>query len=85
MEKQNIELAEMNSKAHTRDAIPKFDDDATDDEAGKIRRKPKKMEIDIDLEDVRWDFKSFREWNERRLDCLNEADVDEIEGLDMVA
>ena len=43
------------------------------------------MEIDIDIQDVRWDYKSFREWNEARLDCLNEADVEELDGLNMLA
>jgi hypothetical protein len=44
------------------------------------------MEIDIDLGDVRWDFKSFKEWNETRKDCLSdECDVDEIDGLNMLA
>jgi len=43
------------------------------------------MEIDIDIDDVRWDYKSFREWNDRRLECLDEADVDDIDGLNMIA
>ena len=56
----------MKNLVEKRDAIPKFDNDATDDEDAGARKKPKKMEIDIDIENVRWDFKSFREWNERR-------------------
>lgn len=76
----------MNKKGNKPNPVPKFDNDATDDEEGKIRRKPKKMEIDIDIENVRWDFKSFREWNERRLEVLSdECDVDEIDGLNMLA
>ena len=48
------------------------------------RGKKKKMPIDIDLDKVRWDYKSFREWLEVKKE-VEEADMDETEGLDAVA
>ena len=42
------------------------------------------MPIDIDLELVTWDYKSFREWLETKHE-VEQVDIDEPEGLDAIA
>jgi len=64
--------------------IPKFDNDGTDDEGDTGPKKKKRMPIDIDLELVTWDYKSFREWLETKHE-VEQVDIDEPEGLDAIA
>ena len=60
--------------------------DGSDDEAphkGKNKHM-KKLPIEIDINDVTWNFRSFREWEEERND-IEMIDIDEDDNLNRIA
>jgi hypothetical protein len=62
-----------------------FDFDGSDDGGIKPGKKHiKKLPIEIPIEHVTWNYKSFREWEEERND-LEMLDIDEGNNLDRVA
>jgi len=51
---------------------------------GKFKEHVKRLPIEIDMNDVTWNFRSFREWEEERND-VEMVDIDEGDNLDRVA
>ena len=58
--------------------------EGSDDEGKAKGKHVKKMDINIDVAVVTWDYKSFREWLEEKND-IEELDIDEDGNLDRVA
>ena len=64
---------------------PDIEFDGSEDEAPrKAGKHQKKLPIEIDINDVTWNFRSFREWEEERND-IEMIDIDEDDNLNRIA